>query len=400
MTGKRKTWAAAGLIAFAEMAGCAHASLDDARAAYTSGDLRRSAAILRAIEPTSDADKRGVDELAKQVQIDRKRVIDNLLADAGRARGRADEGGQGYTEAIACYEAALTLLDSHEDQAKSIEDMLANAESSQKAREASFRNAQKEFESQSKCGGAKERDRLAELWGLRRASDGTTPLAQLTFEASRRCAKAERYDDALRLRAVLDEASRREQTHGVVAIDEWPAEAHAWFALVEIRAAERSLRVSQTQSPAIAAFGATSSSRDEPRRSSRRSSSAAAASRAVEPPPPPPSTARGDSLVARARKLYDDGSIFDALLLVDAGLSEDISDAERAKLEAQYALWQNDRRRLIDDFLRRGENALRDEETETAYAWYQRILTLDPSHEVAQDRVRRLDRLKALREKQ
>lgn len=385
--------------AFAVMTGCAHASLDDARAAYTAGDLRRSASILAAIEPSSDADKRGVDELVKQVTVDRKRVVDNLLADAGRARGRADEGSQGYSEAIACYEAALSLLEPKETQAKSIDDMLGKARAAQRAREQSFKNARKAFESQTKCGGAQERDRLAELWSLRRASDGTTPLASITLEASQRCAKAERYDDALRLRAVLDEASRREHAHGVVVLDEWPAEAHAWFALLEIRAGERSLRVSSTQTPSIAAFGATSTpTREETRRPSSRKSTAAPQSTVaprLEPPPAPP---RGDSLVTRARRLYDDGSIYDALVLVDMALSEDVSDGERAKLEAQFALWSNDRRRLVDDYLKRGENALREEQIETAYAWYQRILTLDPSHEVAQDRVRKLDRLKALKE--
>ena len=387
------------MFAIASMTACAHATLDDARAAYTAGDLRRSANILAAIQPQSDADKRGVDELAKQVQSDRKRVLDNLMSDAGRARGRADEGSQGYKEAIACYEAALSLLGNGDEQRK-IADMLGRAREAQKAREQSFRNARRAFEAQQKCGGAQERDRLAELWSLRRASDGTEPLAQLTLDASQRCAKAERYDDALRLRAVLDEASRREHAHGVVVLDEWPAEAHAWFALLEIRAAERSLRVSSTQSPSIAAFGATSPS---PREGERRPSTRRPANQTQSPQAPrleaPPTPGRGESLVARARKLYDDGAVFDALILVDAGLSEDISDAERAKLEAQYALWQNDRRHLIDDYLRRGENALREEQIETAYSWYQRILTLDPSHEVAQDRVRRLDRLKSMREK-
>ena len=131
----RRLWAAAGLFALADLSACAHASLDDARAAYTAGDLRRSALILADIKPATDADKRGVDELAKQVQSDRKRVVDNLLTDAGRARGRADEGSQGYNEAIACYEAVLSLLGPDDAQAKTVKDLLNRGEKAQEARE-------------------------------------------------------------------------------------------------------------------------------------------------------------------------------------------------------------------------------------------------------------------------
>jgi hypothetical protein len=79
-------------------------------------------------------------------------------------------------------------------------------------------------------------------------------------------------------------------------------------------------------------------------------------------------------------------------------MSEELTDADRAKLDAQEIAWAPERKRLIEEYLRRGENALREEQIESAYAWYQRILTLDPSHEVAQDRARRLDRLKSLRD--
>ncbi len=378
-------------------AACAHASLDDARAAYAQGDLRRTETLLADVEPASDADKRQVSEMQKSVQVDKKRVLDSLLADAGRARGRADEGTQGYNEVIGYYEAALALLQPRDAQAKTIKQSLFKAEDAQRAREQSFSIARKKFEEAAKCNGAQQRDRLGELWALRRACDSTMSLVHLTLKAAQRCAKAERYEDALLLRSVLDETSRGQQS----SLDEWPASAQGWFALVEIRAQERALHTATTTTSSTATFGPAAQAAATHR---------AAQSTRVSPPPrtpsSPPSTSgavasgRADQVLGKARKLYDDGSVFDALLALDAGLSEDLSDGDRAKLNAQEETWSPDRRRLIDEYLRRGESALREEQIESAYAWYQRILTLDPSHEVAQDRVRRLDRLKTLKSAQ
>src|ERR1041384_5926825 len=76
------------------LSACAHATLAHARAAYAAGDLKRSALILEGVQPQNDADKRAIAELSKAVDAESKRVVDALLADAGRARSRGDSGSQ------------------------------------------------------------------------------------------------------------------------------------------------------------------------------------------------------------------------------------------------------------------------------------------------------------------
>ncbi len=384
------------------VAGCAHATLDDARAAYVAGDLERSAAILSDIEPQSDADKRALAELAKTIEAETKRVVDSLLADAGRARSRGDAGSQGYAEAISYYQAALGLM-TREADIKHVRTSLQRASEFQDKRVKSFRATQQKLELSTKCQGAAQRELVFDLWSQRRACDNTESLAPLVLKLAEMCARAERYDDALRLRNVLDDAGMVEQTRTGVNLDTWSADAQRWFALVEVRAEERALRTATTTTAPTATFSpiaaatAAMNAKDEPdaRRRNRRPDPPKQTASAA---PSQPSANRAEAVLTRARKLYEGGSVFDALLAIDAAMSEELSDADRGKLEAQESAWMPERKRLIEEYLRRGENALREEQIESAYAWYQRILTLDPSHEVAQDRARRLDRLKSLRD--
>ncbi len=391
-------------VAASTLSGCAHATLDEARAAYASGDLKRSAQILGDVEPQSDADKRAIAELAKTVDTESKRVVGNLLADAGRARSRGDAGSQGYTEAIGYYEAALDMM-SREADAKPVRASLQRAQEFQDKRVKTYRATHGKLAVSTKCQGATQRELLLDLWSQRRASDTKETLVPLVMKLAEMCAKAERYDDALRLRNVLDDAGREEAVRSGVSLDPWPADAQRWFALVEVRAEERALRTATTTTAPTATFSpiaaatAAMKEKDEPSRPRHRGSPQKQTAAAASATPAGQSTvSRADGVLARARKLYENGAVFDALLALDAAMSEDVSDVDRAKLDAQESLWAPERKRLIDEYLRRGENALREEQIESAYAWYQRILTLDPSHEVAQDRARRLDRLKSLRD--
>ncbi|HSI06686.1 MAG: hypothetical protein ACAI38_16605 [Myxococcota bacterium] len=384
------------------LSGCAHASLDEARAAYVAGDLKRSAALLGEIDPQSDADKRAVTELSRAVDNETKRVVDSLLADAGRARSRGDAGSQGYTEAIGFYEAALGMM-TRETDIKHLRTSLQRANEFQEKRVKTFRATQQKLEASTKCQGATQRELVFDLWSQRRACDNSESLVPLVTKLAETCAKAERYDDALRLRNVLDDAGMVEQTRTGVNLDKWSAEAQRWFALVEVRAEERALRTATTTTAPTATFSpiaaatAAMNAKDEPDvRRRRRADPPKQTGAAAQAAPAGPS--RAEATLIRARKLYENGVVFDALLAIDAAMSEDLTDADRAKLEAQESAWAPERKRLIEEYLRRGENALREEQIESAYAWYQRILTLDPSHEVAQDRARRLDRLKSLRD--
>jgi tetratricopeptide (TPR) repeat protein len=385
------------------LVGCAHATFDEARAAYLAGDLKKSATLLEAVQPANDADKRAIADLSRAVDNETKRVIDSLLADAGRARSRADAGSQGYSEAISYYQAALGMMNRDSDS-KSVKTSLARAQEFQEKRVRTFRGTQKKLEAAVKCAGATQRETVFDMWSQRRACDNTESLVPVVLRLADLCAKAERYDDALRLRNVLDDSGLSEQARTGVNLDVWPADAQRWFAWVEVRAEERALRTASTTtaptatfSP-IAAANAAMAARDDatPRhRSGRRGDTP------KQTAPQQPQTAavsRADQVLTRAKRLYEDGAVFDALLAIDAAMSEELPDSDRAKLEAQEAAWAPERKRLIEEYLRRGENALREEQIESAYAWYQRILTLDPSHEVAQDRARRLDRLKSLRD--
>lgn len=377
--------------------GCAHATLEEARAAYAVGDLKRSASMLAQVEPANDADKRAIAELSKAVESETKRVVDNLLADAGRARSRGDAGSQGYTEAISYYDAALGMM-SREADIKQVTASLARARDYQDKRVKTYRGTHHKLDTAVKCQGAAQREQLLDLWIQRRACDSNESLSPLVLKLAEICAKAERYDDALRLRNVLDDAGREETTRSGVNLDAWSATAQRWFALVEVRAEERALRTASTTTAPTATFSPVAAA---------TAAMTAREHRTVKRPDPPkqtvsapgPASGRADIVLTRARKLYEDGAVFDALLAIDAAMSEDLSDTDRAKLETQETNWAPERKRLIEEYLRRGENALREEQIESAYAWYQRILTLDPSHEVAQDRARRLDRLKSLRDK-
>lgn len=392
------------VVGLALSSACAHATLDQARAAYASGDLKRSALILDAVKPQNDADKRAIAELSKAVDAESKRVVDALLADAGRARSRGDSGSQGYTEAISYYEAAIGMM-SREADAKHVRTSLARAQEFQDKRVKTYRATHGKLVGVTKCQGATQRELLLDLWSQRRASDNRETLVPVVLKLAELCAKAERYDDALRLRNVLEDAGREETVRSGVNLDPWSADEQRWFALVEVRAEERALRTATTTTAPTATFSpiaaatAAMKDKDEPSRPKHRGGSPQKQTGAVATSAPAqPAASRADAVLARARKLYENGAVFDALLALDAAMSEDMSEVERAKLDAQETSWAPERKRLIEEYLRRGENALREEQIESAYAWYQRILTLDPSHEVAQDRARRLDRLKSLRD--
>ncbi len=393
----------AAVCAMQTLYGCAHATLDDARAAYAAGDLKRSSALLDAIKPESDADKRAVTELSRAVENETKRVVDSLLADAGRARSRADAGSQGYSEAISFYEAALGMM-IRENDIKHLRTSLQRAVEFQEKRTKTYRATQQKLETSTKCQGATQRELVFDLWTQRRGCDNTESLVPLVLRLAETCAKAERYDDALRLRNVLDDAGMVEQTRTGVNLDKWSADSQRWFALVEVRAEERALKTTTTTTAPTATFSpiaaatAAMNAKDEPdvRRRPRRPDPPKQTNAAAQAAAPVPS--RAEAVLTRARKLYENGVVFDALLAIDAAMSEELTETDRAKLEAQEMAWAPERKRLIEEYLRRGENALREEQIESAYAWYQRILTLDPSHEVAQDRARRLDRLKSLRD--
>lgn len=390
------------LLAGLALQACAHATLDEARAAYVSGDLLRSADMLHGMRPESDADKRAVAELSRTVDTELRQVINSLLADAGRARGRGDEGLQGYGEAISYFEAALDLM-TNDSEIKSTRASLQRAQGFHEKRVQTYLAARKKLEAMVKCGGATQRELVYQVWGYRRACDSEESLVPVVRRLAEICAKAERYEDALRLRAVLDDSSRDEAARRGVILDRWPTDAQRWFALVEVRAGDHALSTATTTTAPTATFSPITAAqasigKEEPvrHRAPKKAEPAKVAPTPQVAAPAAPS--RADTVLARARKFYEDGAVFDALLAIDSAMSEDLPDADRGKLEAQENSWSADRKRLIDEYQRKGETALREEQIEIAYSWYQRILTLDPSHEVAQDRVRRLDRLKSLRE--
>jgi hypothetical protein len=127
------------------------------------------------------------------------------------------------------------------------------------------------------------------------------------------------------------------------------------------------------------------------------------APRPVKPAPrvasvvaPPPETTLVDAVLGRAQALYAEGKVFEALLMLDEAVST-YDPTGGARLRAQRDSWKRDRLTLVGDYLTRAERALQGQDPDTAYSWYARVLALDPGHDVALDRVRKIEAFRRLR---
>ncbi len=113
-----------------------------------------------------------------------------------------------------------------------------------------------------------------------------------------------------------------------------------------------------------------------------------------EPKPTPP---RPPDPLEIPRRLFAAGQVHAALLSLDRCAKEAIADELSARIAAVSKEWQPERAKLIAQYLATAEKALSDEAPETALTAYLRILELEPQHQVANDRTRKLQTLRKLR---
>jgi len=99
------------------------------------------------------------------------------------------------------------------------------------------------------------------------------------------------------------------------------------------------------------------------------------------------------SRLKRARAQWAAGDKYDALCTLDRAIAM-LGDV--VGLAEQRQRWRPARDLLIADYIERGEMALSREASTEARGWYQRILALDPDHELARDRMHKLDKLQEL----
>jgi hypothetical protein len=117
-------------------------------------------------------------------------------------------------------------------------------------------------------------------------------------------------------------------------------------------------------------------------------------------PPPVESNGperRAHRLLAEAQRRYAQGDALLAIELLDDAI-RDLGGGPAEPLRTQLTLWSGARQRLVEQYLACGEASLTEEHPEVAYACYRTVLTLDPRHGVARDRLRKLEALKKLRD--
>jgi hypothetical protein len=108
-------------------------------------------------------------------------------------------------------------------------------------------------------------------------------------------------------------------------------------------------------------------------------------------------TANVQQKLARARSEFASGALFEAFQTLDQAILNAESSEAAEPLVKQNVSWQAARSDLIRRYLEQAERALSAEHADEAYDWYKKILVLDFTHEVARDRMKKIEALRRLR---
>jgi len=351
--------------------GCAHEStLAGARRAVAEGRYEAAEPDLQKLStrPTPEGDE--ARQLLAQVEEERRATALVLLEQA-----RKLEGGLGpdRVQARSYLELALTLLRGTGPEAEAAAREVTDLTTWLHERERAWvRLAAPLAAHASECLPEQQADTLAKLRSLRRELGRRYSLLAPALAAAQACFAAGRELDGLTLTELAVELRLPNETIPAAASLRMAA---AYAHLPPTAPAEQTAATVSASTPA-----------PSPR----------PAPRVVAPAPAVPDAAQIDAVLARAQTLYTSGKVFEALLTLDEAVSTS-EPAGGARLRAQRELWKRDREFLVTDYLTRAERALQGQDPDTAYAWYARVLALDPGHDVALDRVRKIEAFRRLK---
>ncbi len=341
------------------LSACAHSlTVGGAAKAYAEGRYDEAEPALERLSEGSSPDAAKARKLLADLHAEQRLAASVLLEKAAALR----EGPlSARLQARSYLVLARSIVRGQGSEAAAADKAIAEIDAWRRQRSAAFDELRaKLVASESRCEPEMQANALSSLADLRRDLGRTESLLPPAVSAAAACFAAGRDLDVITLTELALELRL-------------PSEALP-------SAAAMRLAVAYSRLPRVAHEGRH---RARPARPSRPE----IASTTVQSP-------AGEAL-ARAQALYHDGKVFEALVLVDDTLEG--LDGPNEPLRAQREAWRAERETLVAEYLDRAESALAVEDPETAYAWYARVLALDPGHYIALDRVHKIETLRRIR---
>ncbi len=410
------------LLAFST-SGCLHSRARRAQSAKVAGDLAEAELLLDRASSRGRKKRREEAEVELlKVRAERLALVERLFSAALAVETREDER---VAEALAWHEAALALSLPSDSVYEMLEERVAELQAVQSEREADFERAEEALVRAGRtCEGEDLDSELRDLVSLAYLADRPPPAA-LARRLADTCFAAQRYDQASRL---AERARRLETWHYVPpqtsdSLLRLAVSLHRMgvrgplVAAVQVPEPEPEV---EEEIPSPARTRRTAARARPPRQQARRaprprpeaapveSSSSEESStegpngsdtglEEAEPEPPPSAEVR--NALARARRLHEAGHSHAALVFLDRSLPRLADHVEHPLLLRQREQWTSLRDDLIRGYFSRAEGALAAQRPDEAAEFYERILELEPGHTVSQDRLRRIEQLRLLRER-
>jgi tetratricopeptide (TPR) repeat protein len=352
--------------------GCASALQRSIRA-YERGDFREAHELLARVDAHEGAEVR--EAVAGGIDYSTSYLLSQAWVALERGKSKP------YREALAYYHAALEVMPSDHPRRAETEKAVAAVERDMTAVREKERAAASRFRV-----AAKNRDYAAavtiahEVIELMRSVGGGDLDASDVLNLAEQAMGDADHEVAVQLVEIADLVRREARAHldqsdmGEVAR---VAAALRYFRRVE-EDGTATVRAPAAKKPAVRRAPSTKPE-------------------VVEPAAPEPPSDAGErearASLKAARAQWNAGNKYEALVILDDAMT---MLGGRAGLEEQRQKWEPMRALLIADYVERGELALSREASAEARGWYERILTLDPTHELAHDRLRKLEKLQEL----
>lgn len=347
---------AATALVLTVLGGCAQARLTAMQRAYRQGRVEDIEPKLRELSAGHSRQANRAKKLLAAV-ANEKRLAASLLIDKGAVLREVP--GAPRLQALEYYRLALSLLPAGDPDAQGAAAAVAEIEAWQRKRRDVYEQAWAGLVTSTReCRPDEQTRALAQLAELRRELDADASLLPPALAAIQACFEAGRHLDVLRLAETA----------------------------LALRLPGESL-----PTPVVTRM-ALSYARLPPRTRRRWY----AAQRPDNPSVTVSASVANDAL-AQARALFAGGKTFEAVLLIDEALALASDGMDTTELVTQKRAWAEIRAELVRTYLELAEQALSGQRSEAAYELYVRILALEPTHEIALDRVQKLETLRRLK---
>ncbi len=343
------------------------------RKAYAEGRLREAEQAL-----TEDAsESEDARALLERVHADKNALVKLWLSQATQIEQRDPETASRM--ALRYYRAAQDLLSSGDSPDASIQEKVDRLQRERGKLEKEYEKLYPlQVESTSPtCNSADIEQRAHRLAKLREALNRRDSFVQPLLTVAQHCFVAEDYVRVVALSKLADEIR--------LPSEELPLIAEARWALAQSRI-EPPVTIEEEQ--------------PQPLKERPRGSRTKTRRRAPEPTTAPSEPDPGQDALKTARRLFEQGDTHSAFTTLNASVNAELQPESRESIARQQKAWQDDRQKLVDQYLANGEKALRQEDAASARRWYSLILEIEPQHEVAKGRLNKLDTLQKLRDTQ